>query len=1261
MADKSAGEASVKIVPNAKNFITDLENDLKRRKAEFAVNVSADVTRARTDIDVFRAEQERKPVRVRVETDRASLDKIKSDLAGAGAALGSALKFNLGAAGIGELPALATAITTVAGSMQQLAGAGAVLPGVFAGLGADALTAKIAVMGVGDAFKAMDKASDGSAKNVQAANEALAKLAPQTADFVREVYGIKPAFDSFQKDISGKFFDDLGKSVKNLATADLPVLQRGLGGIATAFNQNLKQLGSSLGSDSSKGLLDRILGNTGDAQARLSKAIDPIVHAFGTLAATGSDALPRLADGVGKVADRFDHFITAADANGSLKKWIDEGLDGFDHLGNTLLNIGKIFTDITTAAGGGGGLLQTLDTGAQKLHDFLSSTEGQNTLSKFFQEGRDDLQQLLPILENLGPIATSAFQAAHDATQIWAPVIKEVTDVLARDPDLVRAIADAFLAWKFVGVITGVADAVKGITTALGFVGPAAATAGSTAAAGLAPLAAVLGTITAAFAFITGGTAAYFAGTKGDSPFPGVSTPTDPQGKLGLQDRNNTGTIVNGVPSSAGDPIFNPNSGAPAGPPSSTRGAATNDIPLTPQQRAAAQQNTTPLVIPGVAPVAPGAAVQPPSTALDPRKSYNPFAGYAGGGPISGRGSGTSDSIPAMLSNGEHVLSAADVKAMGGQAGVYAFRKSLPHMAGGGNPLDFLSIATGAAPGGTAPGPADGGASAESPGGFFGRLFGGLFGGNKSDGSTKKDPGEWLGEFGAKTLLSFGSTLYQGALGLVGLQDSVLSPSNPWFQDATKGLGGVFGQDGLFGKGTSDSATGGKAATSKQLREANEKVADKNSAVSVAQARISELPADAKQSQRLSAQSQLDKANREAGDAQTDLQNLTQYGTGGTSAQQAGLAGATAAGLTGNKAVAYQAMLNAGFAPSEWPALQNLLNGESGFRSDAKNPSSSAYGMFQFLDSTWSSVGGAKTKDPGLQSQYGLQYIKQRYGSPSKAWAFWQAQSPHWYASGGGVQGSGSGDTIPAMLTPGEHVLTTSDVKALGGQENVYAMRAHLALGGDPLDALLPTPPPKPNFQTPNIQKLAPPKPAGAPSKPAPSSVPKPVAIPPAPPGTPPPPNQKQQTFQPEISAQPSNLNHNAPGVSLGIKSGASAIGNLASAAISAAAGAGSFGLGGGGGAGLGQFVSGLIQEGGKAVDDLVNVGSSFLVGNITPGTQGENAYGTTEIPRQQQPATAVGRPINNTFYGHDAADVMNQWDTWQSQDAQATLATARG
>lgn len=50
---------------------------------------------------------------------------------------------------------------------------------------------------------------------------------------------------------------------------------------------------------------------------------------------------------------------------------------------------------------------------------------------------------------------------------------------------------------------------------------------------------------------------------------------------------------------------------------------------------------------------------------------------YGTGGVVQGAGSGTSDSIPAMLSNGEHVLTAAEVQKMGGQGGVYNFRSAL--------------------------------------------------------------------------------------------------------------------------------------------------------------------------------------------------------------------------------------------------------------------------------------------------------------------------------------------------------------------------------------------------------------------------------------------------------------------------------------------------------------------------------------------------------------------------------------------------------
>ena len=67
----------------------------------------------------------------------------------------------------------------------------------------------------------------------------------------------------------------------------------------------------------------------------------------------------------------------------------------------------------------------------------------------------------------------------------------------------------------------------------------------------------------------------------------------------------------------------------------------------------------------------------------NPLDVFIPIPRRAGGGPIRGAGGPKADRIPAWLSNGEHVLTAKDVLAMGGQAGVYAFRNALHRATGG--------------------------------------------------------------------------------------------------------------------------------------------------------------------------------------------------------------------------------------------------------------------------------------------------------------------------------------------------------------------------------------------------------------------------------------------------------------------------------------------------------------------------------------------------------------------------------------------------
>ena len=105
------------------------------------------------------------------------------------------------------------------------------------------------------------------------------------------------------------------------------------------------------------------------------------------------------------------------------------------------------------------------------------------------------------------------------------------------------------------------------------------------------------------------------------------------------------------------------------------------------------------------------------------------------------------------------------------------------------------------------------------------------------------------------------------------------------------------------------------------------------------------------------------------------------------------------AGSTSVQAMAQKMAAARGWTGKQWEALKWIVQRESNWNPRAKNPRSSAYGLFQFLNGTWKGVGTKKTSDPAGQIAAGLKYIGQRYKSPLGAKAFWQKN--RWYADGG--------------------------------------------------------------------------------------------------------------------------------------------------------------------------------------------------------------------------------------------------------------------
>jgi hypothetical protein len=89
------------------------------------------------------------------------------------------------------------------------------------------------------------------------------------------------------------------------------------------------------------------------------------------------------------------------------------------------------------------------------------------------------------------------------------------------------------------------------------------------------------------------------------------------------------------------------------------------------------------------------------------------------------------------------------------------------------------------------------------------------------------------------------------------------------------------------------------------------------------------------------------------------------------------------------------AMSKLGGDGGQFSCLENLWGKESGWNPNAQNPSSTAYGIPQFLNSTWAGTGIAKTSNGYRQIDAGLIYIDSRYGSPCGAWS--HSQNTGWY------------------------------------------------------------------------------------------------------------------------------------------------------------------------------------------------------------------------------------------------------------------------
>jgi len=96
------------------------------------------------------------------------------------------------------------------------------------------------------------------------------------------------------------------------------------------------------------------------------------------------------------------------------------------------------------------------------------------------------------------------------------------------------------------------------------------------------------------------------------------------------------------------------------------------------------------------------------------------------------------------------------------------------------------------------------------------------------------------------------------------------------------------------------------------------------------------------------------------------------------------------------QAYAYGAVAARGWGEEQYNCLVSLWQKESGWRVNAQNSSSGAYGIPQSLPGSKMATAGADwATNAGTQIEWGLGYISGRYGTPCGAWE--KSQASGWY------------------------------------------------------------------------------------------------------------------------------------------------------------------------------------------------------------------------------------------------------------------------
>ena len=390
--------------------------------------------------------------------------------------------------------------------------------------------------------------------------------------------------------------------------------------------------------------------------------------------------------------------------------------------------------------------------------------------------------------------------------------------------------------------------------------------------------------------------------------------------------------------------------------------------------------------------------------------------GWASGGPVHGPGTATSDSILGRLSDGEHVWTAKEVQAAGGHGAVEAMRRAAVSNTPNVGPAGGIVGAHG--------GPTDwiGGAINDVKNKVKGWVLGGVHKAAKAAAAPiraliKRIPGADR-KFGSLVRAVPTGMLDRMLSAIKGGEDRAVAKGNgQWVKPVDASYGTRFGVGGSMWASGRHTGLDFPAPVGAIVRAvADGQIAYAKSGGSYGkhilinhggglQSLYAHLSAFLKRAGSVVAGEPIGKVGATGNvtgphlhlearinGTPVDPMAYLEGGAGGFGAKASGAA----------QRAAKDMLSKYGWGPDQFGPLRELWERESNWRWNARNPSSGAYGIPQALPANkMASAGSDWRTNPITQIRWGLGYIRDRYGSPARAWSFWNRQNPHWYDNGG--------------------------------------------------------------------------------------------------------------------------------------------------------------------------------------------------------------------------------------------------------------------